>query len=783
MPFACLERIESAVKSMKTILVLLCLLTLGGCDRYPETANISLVSEFATARKSFIVNGEGPVGRPSFRAFMGVGLMPDAEGDWARAVDNERVRGFGFFLYEPQSLTLELEARTNQKEALGRVRFFLQDHEIKPSRPNLASDRLILQVDAHQVAAGMNWLEVEQAQGVEWRTFQALPQGSGRTSDGGIPVSPQTSADGQDLLLPFGQSVDYSLMSDGKARFAAGVSVWQDPGSTPLDPRSVSLDLTVTQENPPRSQTFRLDGIGAKTFQMPENLGAFGLRVQAHYSTDQPPLPGQVGLRLSEPTLERSTSPIQPPIPTASFTPSTGSDDQVAGPTQRPNVLLYVVDTLRADRLSLYGHRFATSPHLEELAQDGVTFDNATAQSPWTKPSMASIMTSLEPRQHGVLDFADRLDEELTTWAECLQRAGYQTGAVVANPMLEEQFHFNQGFDSYRVVSVTKTAADLNQMAIPWLENRNPEQPFFLFLQPIDPHSPYLPSSPWRRKAMGWYGASEPPEREHPLLPSIDRAGFSKLFYHLYRQAASGLPPDVPESTQALVNSLYDGEVASTDEAFGDLVAWLKSQDLYDNTMIVFTSDHGEEIFDHGNIGHVHSLYQELVRIPLVMKFAQRNPTKSRESGLWQQIDLLPTVLEQAGVARPANLMGRAYHPGQANDLEGRPAFFEVEAGRDAKETKQASHDFLEEGTALRTARWKLIHFEASAYPKVVRGLFDLQKDATETDNLILEYPVTALELERQLSLHKNLQRLRNDGGKASHEETRKILKSLQYLR
>ena len=295
--------------------------------------------------------------------------------------------------------------------------------------------------------------------------------------------------------------------------------------------------------------------------------------------------------------------------------------------------MLYLVDTLRADHLPLYGYARDTGPELSRFAKDAVVFDQAIASSSWTKPSVASLLTSLPPRDHGCLQFYTPLDPELVTLAERMRDHGYATGGVVANSLVTARdMHFDQGFSYFAAARSPQRAGQAVDEALEFLDARR-GQPVFLYVHTMDSHSPYLPPPPFDRKY-------EP----HP------EPG---------RAAAEPSDYKVPLDRDRIV-AQYDGTVAYGDQQFGRFLQGLRERGLYDSALVVFVADHGEEFLDHRGWVHGHTLFDELVRVPLVVKYPGRREAGRRVASQVQLIDVLPTILKSQGMV-PA--VGIAGHP------------------------------------------------------------------------------------------------------------------------
>lgn len=267
---------------------------------------------------------------------------------------------------------------------------------------------------------------------------------------------------------------------------------------------------------------------------------------------------------------------------------------------EAPNIVYVVMDTLRRDRLGLYGYERPTTPRLDAFAREGLVFEDAYTTSSWTWPSTASLLTGRLPDSHGVKSSkACTLSQRLPTLAEALQARGYTTAAFVGNPIVEPNRYFDQGFETFEVeVPKFRMSDEVMPAALEWLEVHAPVR-FFLYLHLVDPHTPHRPH-PEEAARLG-LGAppADWPERGLDGVPSD--------------------PTPAPE-IRGYSSQLYDASVATGDRWFGALLDELERLDLDQRTIVVFTSDHGEELFEHGRHGHGHEVYGELVRAPLVMR-------------------------------------------------------------------------------------------------------------------------------------------------------------------
>ncbi len=410
-----------------------------------------------------------------------------------------------------------------------------------------------------------------------------------------------------------------------------------------------------------------------------------------------------------------------------------------------PNVILISLDTVRPDHLEMYGYTRPTSPNLAELARDSVVFDAAFASEPWTLPSHMSMMTSLYPLAHGVLSKDTRLNEEVTTLAEVLGETGYTSTAFVAGS--EESWTggrrgFADGFDHYyhpphqlrktRGTSLlwffhtlwgpaAGSVRDINASAIEFLRSEQP-QPAFLFLHYYDAHSDFtqLP-----------YDAPESmirmflPEGS-PALAACDDAGRCASNFLATRDRAS-----MSEETLSSIIGLYDAGIRYLDAELGKLFDALKELDYYDESIIIVTSDHGEELFEHGRFLHT-QVYDEVLQVPLIIKLPKGEHAGHRVRNLVEHVDLMPTVLDLLRIPHEGEMQGSSLANGlEGDEMESQYVFF--------SNTDQGG-DFVTREIGMRTPDRKLIigfeHTRAEGPEETHLRFFDLDVDPEERNNL-----------------------------------------------
>lgn len=400
-----------------------------------------------------------------------------------------------------------------------------------------------------------------------------------------------------------------------------------------------------------------------------------------------------------------------------------------------PNVVLVLVDTLRADHTGPYGGTVVATPALDALAADGVVFENGFAHSSWTRPSVATALTSLYPASHSVMYKTDLLPDDVETVAETFETAGYRTSGFVTNINVAPSFNFEQGFQRYsylspdfffgatdsgsklsfysvlrlvreRFLSSTKWVEHYYQDAetvmanvLPWLQE-NSGAPFFTFIHYMDPHDPYF-EIPYNGNAVARVNTPHPDGSEAERL-----------------------------------RALYAANIGYFDGFLGDLVAKLKEAGVYENTVIALVADHGEEFYEHEGWWHGTTLYDEQIHIPLIVKRTGSKGAGERVAGLAGLIDVAPTLVSAANLATPS--------PWQGRDLFGdQPAPDAVYAQEDHEGNDLES---------VRTADFKLI-LANDGNPRGLETteLYDLNADPNEQQNIAAENAAKVAELTATL--------------------------------
>lgn len=388
-------------------------------------------------------------------------------------------------------------------------------------------------------------------------------------------------------------------------------------------------------------------------------------------------------------------------------------------PADLPPVILISLDTLRADHLSAYGYERETSPHLEEFAKEAVVFERFYSTGGGTLPAHMSLMTSLTPVTHGIVASREAdnvLHLARETLAETLRAAGYWTGAFTDRGWLRSKFGIHQGFDVFdeeggRFATVLPKAKR-------WVA-RHHEAPFFLFAHTYDIHSQSdkLP-----------YECPKPFVDHFTAGMNVDFDGCrgelcaSRMLLDVDMRLKKGAlaPEDAfsPEELEFML-ALYDGCIRYADDQVAKFFSYLRELGVYDKSLVIVLSDHGEEFLDHGRLVHARGGYNEVARIPLLIKLPGGRFGGLRISKLANLVDVLPTILDVLGLERLPQAQGKSLMPLIA----------------EGEEARQSLHMF----NVLATERWKLF--------KVTRELYDLEADPEEQVNLWEERPGVVREL------------------------------------
>jgi len=435
------------------------------------------------------------------------------------------------------------------------------------------------------------------------------------------------------------------------------------------------------------------------------------------------------------------------------------------------NVILIVIDTVRADRLGCYGSTAGMTPEIDRFSKNAVRFEQAFSHAPWTLPSIASLFTSQYPTQHGAgghLGSFTILRDDAVTIAELFKRAGSVTGAITNVLFLTEKFGMTQGFKTVDATVpesniLARRAGATTEAALRWLD-RHSSKPFFLFVHYFDPHLRYDPPQPFRRR----FADARDADSDDYIFGTVNdminlRRGLVMLDYRKV----------------ARLEKLHNGEVAYTDAEVGRLLAGVSERNLEANTVIIITSDHGEEFYDHKGFEHGHTLYDELLHIPLIIRapgveFMQANTDMTQAQGLSvrttvRQIDIAPTLCELVGIQPAPAFVGKSLVP------------FLMDRKGENRPVLSQGNMWGPSGSSWRKEGFKLI--QRSSMESL--QLFDINSDAREQNNIADKIPQKCDVMMADLDLILQAISRRRTPNQAPELSQREIerLRSLGYIR
>jgi len=447
----------------------------------------------------------------------------------------------------------------------------------------------------------------------------------------------------------------------------------------------------------------------------------------------------------------------------------------------RPNVIFILVDTLRADRLGCYGHRGRLSPMMDELAQEGVLFEQAIATSPWTLPSVASFFCGYYPTVHKVTSYQQALEsargiggrvryfgDEFTTLAEVLQANGYVTAGFSANPFITAKYGFAQGFDHFDASFAANTTLGniVNEAAVRWLDQRDPSRPFFLYLHYMDVHDPYKASEVYVEPLVR---AMESMPDKRRLTP--EETGRHQRFFTKSAIAYQNVPRHRRLFQYAdYWVARYDAGVPQSSQYLSELRATLQKMKLWDDAYVILTADHGESLGEHLLWAHGLSAHQDQLHVPLILRWPQGLPAGKRIAPTVRLFDIMPTLLEQLKIAPTEKLQARSLL-GLIRGETNRSLLAFAEAVKKKPGQKAVVLD-----------EWKLLaHTEAGRYE-----LYNLRDDPTEQRDLAARFPERVAELQQWLDRQMAENQALGAGTRVRHadvtEEELRRFQALGYL-
>jgi arylsulfatase A-like enzyme len=418
----------------------------------------------------------------------------------------------------------------------------------------------------------------------------------------------------------------------------------------------------------------------------------------------------------------------------------------------KPNILLISIDSLRADHLGCYGYERPTSPNIDTLADEGVLCERLLCPAIPTMPSYTTLYTGQHPINHSIVAHPckNTLDKIAPFLPELFLREGYTTCAV--DSLMRSRVWFGRGYEFYidpsikhTLLYLALTCEDVNSRAIPWLREHASE-PFFLFLHYWDPHWPFSP--PERYRELFYRG--NPTDPSNHSLDAWWKHPLGSGARDTWLRTANGLITDAD-----YVIALYDQEIRYLDDGIGQLMAALDELGLVENTIVIFTADHGESMTEHGIFFEHHGLYDCTLHVPLIVRWPGRIPAGLRLPHTLQISDIAPTLLEAIELPVPKAMEGRSFLKSLTDDEKegGYKRVISLECTWQAK-------------WSLRTDKYKFILArEPDMYGNPLRELYDLESDPQEEHNIVEERPEIASAMEEEIEgwINARLQELGRD--------------------
>lgn len=437
-------------------------------------------------------------------------------------------------------------------------------------------------------------------------------------------------------------------------------------------------------------------------------------------------------------------------------------------------IILISIDTLRADHLGVYGYERETSPNIDSLAAESAMFANVYASSPWTLSSHVSLLTALNSVNHQVYQDNEKMDPDLVTAAEMLRVNNYFCSAFTGGGFVSSVFGFADGFDSYyeRTDEVLlNKAAELNFRDVArWIDS-NKNKDFFLFIHTYQPHDPYACPAPYKTMFLS------------------EKSKWSHINLNGHLGGKNSIFKELPEDDRQNIIDLYDAEIRYTDEKLiGPLVQKLKEMALYDQAMIIFTSDHGEEFYDHGGWGHGHSLYDESLKVPLLIKFPNSKYLGSKVEHIVSLVDIVPTILDEMGIdSSPYEFDGLSLIP-LLEGKEKKDRVFLSDVGENILNLhlpqKIATNEGRRKLILNKTIRRENLGFFLYPPPstKAVE-LFNLSVDPGEYSNIVDEDSSAANRIIDHIEEIYRSAKRKKPGQAVLDEELKKQLRALGYIK
>ena len=471
-------------------------------------------------------------------------------------------------------------------------------------------------------------------------------------------------------------------------------------------------------------------------------------------------------------------------------------------PVKKTNVVLIILDTLRVDHLSCYGYHRKTTPHIDRFASEAVKYTKAYSTASWTLPSTASIMTGKYPGSHGAHRNKNEsfypfniLDDQQVTLAEILQGSGYATAGIVSCQFFTSHYGMHQGFDYFddtmpstlfilptfgllpflnyffpindyfgsRGLDEHRAASQINRSARAWLKNNTTRKPFFLLLHYFDVHHPYYPEK------LGTSESSVPPAIKKKY--GRNSANYTEMEKRLIDSVQDGTKPLLNHERKYLIDN-YNREITLLDKKVGKMLDDLKDQDLYDDSLIIITSDHGESFGEHNLMLHGISLYEDNLHVPLLVKYPSGEKSTGTKEHPVSLTGIMPTILSYLSIPVPKDVQGVPF-----DDQDGQTILAQNYISTNTKGQQQFRSDMI----SLQQNDFKYIRFVQTQ-----DQLFNLREDPEELHNIVDTEGVTTEAMQQ--ALNDFMDRFtrsgpENAGKKAEMDKaTLENLKSLGYI-
>jgi len=416
------------------------------------------------------------------------------------------------------------------------------------------------------------------------------------------------------------------------------------------------------------------------------------------------------------------------------------------------NVVLISLDTLRADHLGVYGYNKKVSPKIDKFAKASIVFNNAYSHAPWTAPAHAAMLTSLYPSVLGLKKYptVGRIADKVETMAEYFKSQGYRTYAVTEGGWVHARFGFDQGFEKYFQSAKHVQKGVIN--AKKWIQE-NKKDKFFLFFHTYDIHR-YNPPAEFRKGIV--------PEEKHRFAEDKTLAKNIQLLEN------EEFLKTINEKDKEYIVSLYDASIKYVDNYVGQLIEYLGKSGLLKNTIVVITSDHGEEFWENGRTGHGYTNREEQIKVPMIIYHPKM--TAGRRRGVFRHIDLLPTLAKCLNRPVRPSWLGQSY----------------VDYMMNPKKKMKDRFNFCEAGhknyKSIQTSKWKLVQFKGEKIPK----LYDLKNDPKEIKSVFKDNEAVMRPLKQTLTeiikINRKLQPSFTEKGDKTPAMSKKLLEQMRKL-